>query len=268
MNMSQVFPWREASLLQVISTDNNFNWSLRKLEKIFAEAIKVCATTCMKSNKGKICTTLSGGLDSSFCLAKIREIFGSGVEIHTFTIGESENYPDVIFAKMVSEKFGTTHHQIIPSAEEIKSAEDEMDVICPFTQAGDVAVFIVYKAIASAGFKSVIAHDGIDELLGGYWDHRKHKSCSEKEASFRYFWSRLKPDHLLPLEKKAAHFGIEVLFPYLQWEVVDYIAKIPVNERTSFDVSKIPLREMAEKYLPPEIINRQKKGFCSALDKE
>jgi asparagine synthetase B (glutamine-hydrolysing) len=48
---------------------------------------------------------------------------------------------------------------------------------------------------------------------------------------------------------------------------VKYISGIPVHERTSHDESKIPLRNIARKYLPPEIIERQKIGFCSGLDK-
>lgn len=266
--MNDIFKWRDAVLYPVISREMNPRWMLDELEKRLTRAIEKCSMACIKSNGGKICTTLSGGLDSSFCLAKIREIFGDSMEIHTSTIGGSENYPDIKFAKQVSERFGTIHHQFIPSADEIQAAKKEMEGICPDKQRGDVAVFSLYKEISSLGFKSVIAHDGIDELLGGYWEHRDCEMLSDKESAFRYFWSRLKPDHLLPLEKKAAHFGIEVLLPYLQWEVVDYISKIPLNDRTSASVSKMPLRSIAEKYLPIEIINRNKKGFCSALDKE
>jgi len=40
-------------------------------------------------------------------------------------------------------------------------------------------------------FKAVIAHDGIDELLGGYWNHRKLQEAKLKHEYFNYFWKRL-----------------------------------------------------------------------------
>jgi asparagine synthase (glutamine-hydrolysing) len=260
--------WWEAIALPVIA-DNFSGWNLADLAKILTASISQCAVKCFQENDGKICTTLSGGLDSSFCLAKIREFFGSKAEIHTFTTGGYEEYPDVQFARMVSRYFGTIHHELIPSENEIRDAGEKLSFLWEddLSELGDIAVFLTYQNIARQGFRCVIAHDGIDELLGGYWEHRKHEFPEDKEKAFRELWAKLKKEHLVPLERKARHFGIQVIFPYLQGAVVEYISKIPLDDRTSREVSKIPLRTIAEKYLPQEIIERSKKGFCSALDK-
>lgn len=265
--MKKITSWRSAIKLPVISSKTQA-CNPEELEEILKVAIGICASHCQQKNNQRICTTLSGGLDSSLCLAIIRSLVGSTVAIHTFTTGSGINHPDVQAARIVSKKFDTIHHELIPTEQEIEQARkkvfstwmDEPNPLAP------VGVFLTYDQIAKNGFKVVIAHDGIDELLGGYWEHRQPKNEPEKVKAFENFWSKLEKDHLLLLTRKAQYLGIEVIFPYLQQQVVEYISTIPVNERTTRQSSKIPLRKIAEKYLPREIIERKKIGFCSVLD--
>jgi asparagine synthetase B (glutamine-hydrolysing) len=269
--MRNLTDWREVVSLPVIARKMG-KWSSAGLEKVLTESIALCVSECLEENGGIICTTLSGGLDSSLCLAKIREIVGPDVLIHTFTTGGSEKHPDVQFSRDVSLLFGTIHHELIPSTDEIRKAKKEMsskwkDEAREHSD-GDVAVFLTYQNIARHDFKCVIAHDGIDELLGGYWEHRKHKDGQMKAEAFQSIWKRLEDGHLLPLERKAHHFEIRVVLPYLQKDVVEYISRIPLNSRTKFEESKIPLRAIARKYPLEEVIERRKMGFCSALDEE
>jgi asparagine synthetase B (glutamine-hydrolysing) len=269
--------WRSAVLMPVAvspawSLDGIVEspaWNLDELEAVLTEAIVNCAEANLSRNGGAIFTTLSGGLDSSFCLAKIRSRFGH-IPIYTFTIVGGRDHPDYTFAKMVAEKFGTIHHTLIPTQTEIDVAHEDLHKtwLDEPDRLGNTGVYMLYEFISNLGANSVIAHDGIDELLGGYWDHRKHQSPEEKLATFQKFWGLLEKDHLSLLERKAHFFGIRVIFPYLQQTVVDYISRIPLDERTSFGESKIPMRTIARKYLPPEVITRNKRGFCSGLDKE
>jgi len=266
--MAELSDWKVAITLPII--DVRGRWSLAALERVMTKAVRSCVLECRQVNGDAICTTLSGGLDSSFCLAKIRQLVGPEVPIHTFTVGGSVHYPDVQFARIVSRCFNTIHHELIPSSAEIRKAEEKLRGRWKdeASRPGSAAVFLAYQNIAQHNFKCVIAHDGIDELLGGYWEHRKYDDDEQKKAeAFRDFWDRLEEEHLLPLERKAQSLGVKVVLPYLQKSVVEYIARIPLRERTSFSESKIPLRVIAKKYLPREIVTRKKKGFCSALDK-
>lgn len=260
--MKKVNGWREVVRLPVVS--ENCVWSLNKLERVLRKAIILCATKCIEDNGGDIFTTLSGGIDSSLCLAVMRQAFPK-IPIHTFTCGGNWKHPDILAARFVSKRFYTSHLEFIPGPNCVKRAEKEFARFFPKTEdPADIGVFCLYKDIARHAPKSIIAHDGIDELLGGYWEHRV---SDDKKETFQHFWKRLEPDHLWQLERTAAHFGIALILPYLQIPVVKYINRIPVDDRTSFDESKIPLRRIAEKYLPEEIIKRQKVGFCSALEK-
>ncbi len=265
--------WREVVKLPVV--DSEKLWNLEELEDIFRESIEAVTIQALKDNDGIIYTTLSGGVDSSLCLAIIAELCPSDTEIHTFTAGGGRRHPDVQFAQEVSKLFNTTHHEIIVES------KDKEEIIQEFTdfygnspqtetmiKRADINVWAVYRKIAKTKARSVIVHDGIDELMGGYWLHRQSatEGKERQEEIFRKFWRELEPEHLTPLESTAHHFGIQLLFPYLQKKLVDYISHIPVSERASFTTGKMPLKEIARKYVwPKEVIDRKKRGFVDAL---
>lgn len=269
VNMS-VFEWLDGALMPVVKKEET--WSLYRLENILGEAIYNCFIKCFVTHPGYVATTLSGGIDSSFCLFKLRTE-DNLIDINTFTVGGDANHWDIVHAKIMAEKCHTKHHEIIPGEKEVLWAKRKLAKIRSASAKeitdGSAAVFLAYRAMSDCGFQISIAHDGIDELLGGYPEHRfSPRTKAEKKMYFRKMWNELIPQHLLLLEKSARYFGIKVLFPYLQPEVVDYISHIPVDKRTGRRESKIPLRRIAEKYLPREIIERPKKGFCDALKKD
>ncbi|MBU2036996.1 asparagine synthase C-terminal domain-containing protein [Patescibacteria group bacterium] len=262
--------WRNAIHLPIIK-----EWSLEELEMVLYESAAKCAAEAYDDHfqHTRICMTLSGGLDSSLNLAlttlATKEMSSLNIPIiRAFTLGKTEIHPDIFYAKIATKKFSAEHFISCHTDYEIKAAKKRFEKALPefAKQPGNLGTFMLYEDMASYFTKRVIAHDGIDELMGGYWPHRKYAPNEEKMAPiFLDFWNRLKSEHLIPLEKIAKHFDIEVIFPYLQNPVVRYISMIPLKERTSREESKIPLRRIAEKYLPREIIERKKIGFCDAL---
>ncbi|HAM88976.1 MAG: Asparagine synthetase [Candidatus Falkowbacteria bacterium GW2011_GWC2_38_22] len=261
--------WERAILLSILAKPL-IECNLTELEILFRESIESAVKNCFELNDGKISTTLSGGVDSSFCLAMARRFVGDSVEIHTHTVGISADHPDIHFARMAAGMFGTIHHELIPSAKKIQKVRDIVAFSLPNIECtnGDVAVFMAYEMMEINGFKAGIAHDGIDEILGGYPAHRFAESAEKKLVAFQTHWDLLQANHLNPLLEKARYHSVNVIFPYLDFNLVNYLTRIPLNKRTTREVSKIPLREIAKKYLPDEIIQRKKIGFCSALDQE
>lgn len=263
--MDYVNDWKEVISMRIIEKENH-RWGVDELEIILSKSIEVCAKKCLRDNSGKIYTTLSGGLDSSFCLAVLRRIIDPGVAIHTFTIGGSERHPDIQFARQISRQFKSIHHEFIPTIQEIEKARNELAIL---NEEGieNLGVLLIYKFISGFHPYSVIVHDGVDELLGGYWEHRAPREKLEKVRVFEDFWHKLEGNHLLPLERKAERFNISLIFPYLQKKVVEYISRIPIEARTTHENSKVPLRDIAERYLPSEVIRREKKGFNAAMER-
>jgi asparagine synthase (glutamine-hydrolysing) len=258
--------------LNPILRESDERWTLQDLEATLRNAIGICARSDERDREGEIFMALSGGLDSSLCLALTRDELGRQAKIHTFTIGRSEDHPDIVHARLVAKLFNTIHHEYIPSSQDITDAAEEtitnykLFINDSDEGMGGIGVFLLLRYVArQREHSSLIVHDGIDELLGGYWPHRQEQSPGRRLAVFNKFWGELPQKHLAPLLDKGHHFYIHPSFPYLQRAVIRYITAIPLEERTSKAESKIPLRRIAEKYLPREIIERPKIGFCDAL---
>jgi len=255
----------------------DLGWDLKSLRVIFSNAFFFSATDSMLCNNRRVFIALSGGIDSSYCVAALRMHLGNDCPIDTFTVGSSEQHPDVVHAKMVAELFHTEPHCLIPTEKQVRQV-DLIRTLHPELFAGDkgrsgYGVFLLMQSVKEYARRlslsyspALITHDGIDELLGGYWDHRKFKTQRETEKIFETLWRELPEKHLIPLKRKADFHGVIPLHPYLHRSVVEYISHIPVGERTSRKESKIPLRRLAERFLPREIIERRKLGFCDAME--
>ncbi|MBI4708996.1 MAG: hypothetical protein HY764_02195 [Candidatus Portnoybacteria bacterium] len=260
--------WREVIHTPILTLEiHPCYWT--ELEDILQRSIRKCAKVCYADNESKIFTTLSGGLDSSLCLALISWLTDINCRgIYTFTIAGNLHHPDRFFARKMALQSGTNHQEIVPTLEMVKVAEKKFKRVFPDLQIreGTIGVYMLYEFIHQFAPASIIVHDGIDELLGGYWDHRAPESEKDRLRAFQGRWTRLSEEHLIPLEKIAAHFGISLIFPYLQKEVVEYITGIPLEQRTSREMSKIPLRRIAAGHnIPKEIIERPKIGACDML---
>jgi len=249
-------------------------WSLDKLEQDLNGVFCDYGQLALEKNNGKIFLTLSGGLDSTLALAFLRNNFLEK-EIVTFSMGGSVNHPDVLHARLAAKKFGSDHNEFIPTPEEIAQALEEYQKKTPegdlkeVVKTGEVDMDLLYKYLSDFHPNVLLACDGIDELIGGYWDHRKITPKEEKEKIFADYWNQLVPHHLIPLIKRGSDFGISFLFPYLDQKVIQSISGIPLEDRTSKEVSKKPLREIAGRLgVPAEILTRAKRGQVGMLDKE
>jgi len=257
-------PWREAVKLPILPPKHPEPWSLTGLYQVLELVHRRCGNAVWNPF---VTLCLSGGLDSSLSLAILVELYGAK-RITTYTIGSHSDHPDIRYAKMAAKHFGVSHAVYIPRQNEIERAKVELAQIPgEIVSEGNAGVLLLYQFINYCGTTDVLSHDGIDELLGGYWAHRAHEEDPElQHQAFDMEWRRLADVHLLPLERKAGICGVRVVFPYLQEYVIEYIRRIPLCDRTSKAESKMPLRALARQLNVPEpIITRQKVGFCSAL---
>lgn len=287
-NISEIYQsFNYEKIFQMIKTTNivsekeNKNWSLLHLENLISSSFKEAGQQALKDNRGVIYTTLSGGLDSTLALAFLRKNFSRETKIVTFSMGGDEEHPDIIFGRLAAKRFKTEHYEIIPTTDEKRVALEEFKKERPeenlekAVSTGSFAVFLLFKKIrdlAGSQAKTIIVHDGIDELMGGYFLHRKKQlNRSERKENFRSFWQKLKPEHLDEIIKTSQNFGCNLLFPYLEEKVVKYIAQIPIEERVDIvnEIGKVPLREIARKLgVPKGIISRRKRGQLAMLEIE
>ena len=119
---------------------------------------------------------LSGGIDSSLMTLLASDILG-GENIHTFTIGSSENsFDESDIARRTAKILGTNHHELLITPEDsLNSISDVLNSMDePLADPGLIAISQVAK-FASNYVKVTISGDGGDELFCGYPTFHKWK---------------------------------------------------------------------------------------------
>ena len=78
---------------------------------------------------------------------------------------------------------------------------------------------------------------------------------------------RLNADYLRKVDTASSAHGIEVRVPYLDSQVLDLAAELPVRFKVgTFGRTKILSRRMADQHLPRGFSNRRKQGFSIPID--
>src|SRR2546428_5436136 len=110
---------------------------------------------------------LSGGIDSSSVVATMARMTSRPVK--TFSIGFHEGvYNEVEYARVVAERFGTEHHELILEPDVQKVIEDLAWYLDePFGDPSAIPTYMVSK-LASEHVTVVLSGDGGDELFAGY----------------------------------------------------------------------------------------------------
>ena len=73
--------------------------------------------------------------------------------------------------------------------------------------------------------------------------------------------------HLLKEDKISMAHSIEQRFPFLDYELVEFMAKVPVNMKMRRSVTKYILRKTSKRLLPEEIVNRPKGPILVPINK-
>ncbi|MEZ5098355.1 MAG: asparagine synthase (glutamine-hydrolyzing) [Thermoleophilia bacterium] len=121
---------------------------------------------------------LSGGLDSSLIVGLMARNTSSPVE--TFSVGfrEAGAGNELAAARLVSEAFGTTHHEL-----ELSVTEQQVDLEDlvwhldePLSDLSSLG-FLALSQLASRHVTVALSGQGADELLGGYRKHQAAALC-------------------------------------------------------------------------------------------
>ena len=130
---------------------------------------------------------LSGGIDSSAIAAMMSTMVSEPIKTFSAAFGEREAN-ELEYARLVSDAFGTDHHEVTLSAEQFFASvpdmiwhEDE-----PIGFVASVPLYHVSK-LASQHVKVVLTGEGSDETLAGYGRYQKALSLlayGEKYESF------------------------------------------------------------------------------------
>jgi len=191
---------------------------------------------------------LSGGIDSGLLLYFMVHLYGD--DINAFTTGASSQHPDVKYAKLLTSKFGISRHYVfIPKSPLVDKLGD---------YPGDSIVRFLYES-ASTVTSEIIAGDGIDEFMCGYYAHQE----SPGEDTYYHLLKKLQKEQLDPLDRNSGDMRVHL--PYLSEKVVHLLSQVPIKEKVDLKSRKKLMLQMARDRLPNEIIIRRKYGFCDAM---
>jgi asparagine synthase (glutamine-hydrolysing) len=215
---------------------------------------------------------LSGGVDSSLIAAIVsREI--SPRKLQTFSIG-FEGSPDLKYARMVADKIGSIHYEIVVTPEDFQRAVPEVvkaiesyDIT---TVRASVGNWMVGKYIKeNTDCKVIFNGDGSDEIGGGYKYMRFAPSDEEFEAETERLLSEIHLFDVLRSDRSMAAHGLEARTPFLDKQVVALWKSTPVEFRrtTAKRMEKLLLRDafLYDNYLPTEVLYRKKEAFSDGV---
>ena len=114
---------------------------------------------------------LSGGIDSSALIA-LMTLAGDPV-VRTFSVGfAEERYSELGHARLVAQAFGTEHHELVISAQDMIEALPDAAFYrdAPISEPADVPMFLLARE-ARGHVKVVLSGEGSDEAFAGYPKH-------------------------------------------------------------------------------------------------
>lgn len=205
---------------------------------------------------------LSGGVDSSLLVILAVKYYSN---IPCFVIGQHLMSPDVQAAMRLAKEKELNLYVHLLNLEEILSIQQELIKCGNSIYLRDDCVLAALK-FASPFVNTIIATDGIDELMGGYWGHRDRKRFPEVKNAFKYFWDELEEKHLSPMSRSAKLCELDLVFVYLFSEVIQHLSMIPLEDRIKGGIGKAIWKEIALRAgVPLWVIERKKEGFVDAL---
>lgn len=193
---------------------------------------------------------LSGGVDSSTMLALMVDVFKKE-DICCFNIALSEKHPDFIYSDLVAKLFKVKIIHHIPT-KHLEKNVGEFD--------GDEIVREFFCWLQGCGCESIVTCDGIDEFMGGYYDHMKFPT----EEMYYSYMRRFQNEQAKPLDKNSGE--TKVFLPYIDDRVICLLSQIPYSERFDMNERKKVVNKIARiKKIPEEIIVRHKYGFIDVM---
>src|SRR5690606_23751284 len=101
-----------------------------------------------------------------------------------------------------------------------------------------------------------------------FHDHLRGKSFRDPLSMIQYldFKTYLPGDILTKVDRASMAHGLEVRTPFLDFEFVEWAARLPVGVKLKGGVGKHILKEALRPLLPEGVLFRKKMGFGAPID--
>jgi len=217
----------------------------------------------------KVGVLLSGGVDSCLIANLVHDVAsGLGMEVIAYTAGLPDS-SDVNFAREFARELGIKHKMKILNIDRVEEyipkvieAIEDSDFVQVETGIG------IYAAIDMASqdrTRVIFSGQGPDELWGGYNWYPKVLGKDGRQELCRRMWDDFTRADIETLDREnkiAMAHGVELLFPYLDNEVVNVAMSVASELKVTSEedhLGKHPHRQLAIKMgISEKYANREK----------
>ena len=257
------------------------DYSKNKIKKISKVKVKEQLVESLKDLKDFTCF-VSGGVDSSLLAA-----IAKPKVIYTASFPGYEN-DESQWAQKVADHIGAELRIIeITKNEYLATLEKLIWLKGDGLHPNEPCLYLVAKQAVKDGFSTILSGEGADDIFGGYTDLLDNgEKYLENKESFLSRYAYVRPSkyglpeeipfddfkkwamerfileiHTVGLISRAVYAcvaaGITPKFPYLEGKLPQMMWQAPKDKK----VNKKLLKELAEEYLPHEVVYRPKIGF-------
>jgi asparagine synthase (glutamine-hydrolysing) len=213
----------------------------------------------LRSDEGVV--ALSGGVDS----ALVAQLAGRECVV----VGIAGSH-DLRRAEQVAAELGLPLEAAVIDPGQIEDALSQVLRVIPRVDPVNASIattlYFVAKWAGSRGYRRILAGQGADELFGGYARYLQTDTLAQDMGrDFQDLGLQLSRDQAV-----AGLYGAYFSLPYMDTRVVKAALAIPPEKKVCNGVRKLPLRDVAKRYLPPSIAMREKKAmqYGSGVAKE
>ncbi len=199
---------------------------LAEMENRLAEAVRIRLISDVPLG-----ALLSGGTDSSTVVALMAR--ASSAPVKTFAIGfRDQDFNEAPYARMVAEKFGTDHHELIVEPDVLETVQMLTGSLEePFGDSSMLPTYFV-SCLARKHVTVALSGDGGDEIFAGYDRYAVHlrRQIFERIPEWARRFYRNQVYARLPADMRGKKFSYNVSLPWRE-RYVDGISFVPAFER-------------------------------------
>jgi len=204
----------------------------------------------LRSNEGIV--ALSGGVDSAL-VAKLagRECVAVGLE-GSHDLRQARHAADVL--NLSCTYITITEDEVEAALPEVVGTIPKKD---PVSTGIALTQYFIARYAGDHGYRRIITGQGADEIFGGYARYMESPDLEEELArDFLGLEEQGRRDQAV-----AALHATCLSMPYLDLRVVRAARAIPARVKVQGNRRKIPLREVAERHIPPDLAWYEKKAM-------
>jgi asparagine synthase (glutamine-hydrolysing) len=204
----------------------------------------------LRSDQGV--TALSGGVDSTLVAHLARR--------ECVAVGLADSH-DLKQARHAADTLGLSCTYVTITTREIAAALPVVIGVIPIRDPVNTSIALTQYFIAryagEQGYQRILTGQGADELFGGYARYLKTSTLAE-DLERDFIGLELQADRDQAI---AALHGTYLSMPYMDVRVVRAARAIPAEEKVQEGRRKVPLRQVAERHIPPEFAWYEKKAM-------